>query len=75
MPRQVQGARLRLRCRLIRPLKGHLLWDCTLSAMEELRQALLKCSHRHNGHWQLERHNFHSPSQAQQELMQSRQAA
>ncbi|WP_257792675.1 hypothetical protein [Myxococcus xanthus] len=43
--------------------------------MEELRRALLDCTHRYNEHWLLERHDFLSPSQARRELMLSRQAA
>ncbi len=55
--------------RFIRTLKEQLLWVRRFQTVEGLRQALAEFRKRYNQHWIVQRHNYLTPQQAQQQLL------
>ena len=53
--------------RFIGLLKENLLWVCTFSTIEQLRQALLEFKQQYNEQWILQRHGYKTPTQVRQE--------
>ena len=61
--------------RFIRTLKENLLWVTYFATIEELRMALIDFMRIYNEQWILERHDYQTPNQVRQSLLQEKAKA